>query len=182
MSDDAAHDESHEGPIKTPKQVIWTVLASFIVPVVLIIMLAQFVAVGVRPAAGSDGLGPEAVAQRLQPVGRVEIRDASAPAVVRGGEQVVQAQCSACHATGAANAPKIGDAAAWAPRIKAGFDALLAAALNGKGAMPPQKGGDASDLEIANAVVFLANQAGAKFEAPKAPAAATAASAASTPN
>lgn len=181
----ATHDEpyeAHEGPIKTPKQVVITVVASFVIPVVLIIMLAHFVALGSRPGAGSEGLGEQAVAQRLEPVGKVEIRDASAPQVLRTGEQVFAAQCGVCHTSGAAGAPKVGDSAAWAPRIKTGFDALVQSAIKGKGAMPAQAGGDFNDLEIARAVAHLANQAGAKFEAPAAPAAASApAAAASAP-
>lgn len=169
---DATHDDSlpHEGPIKTPKQVVITVIASFVVPIVLIIMLAQFVATGTRPGAGSDAMAPEAVARRLQPIGTVEIRDASAPAVLRTGEQVFQGQCAACHASGAAGAPKPGDTAAWAARLKSGFDALVTSAIKGKGAMPPQTGGEFSDFEVARAVVFMANQSGAKFDEPKPPA------------
>ena len=92
-------------------------------------------------------------------------------AALKTGEQVYQAQCAACHASGAAGAPKLADAAAWGPRVKSGADALLASALKGKGAMGAQGGGDFSDYEIARAVVFMANQGGAKFDEPKAPAA-----------
>jgi cytochrome c5 len=88
---------------------------------------------------------------------------------MKTGEQVFGVQCTACHSTGAAGAPKIGDQAAWAPRIKQGFDTLVNSALKGKGAMPAQGGGDFSDLEIARAVAFMANKAGAGFEEPKAP-------------
>jgi cytochrome c5 len=171
---EAVHEDSHEGPIKTPKQLVVAVVASFVVPIVTIILIAHFVAFGTKPGAGSTELGPEAVARRLQPVGSVEVRDASAPQVLRTGEQVYQGVCSACHGTGAAGAPKLADAGAWAPRIKQGYEALLTAALKGKGAMPPQGGGDYADVEIARAVVHMANQAGAKFEEPKAPAAASA--------
>lgn len=174
------HDESHEGPIKTPKQLVLTVVASFVVPIVVIILMANYVASGSKEAPGSDGLGAEAVARRLQPIGAVEIRDASGPAVLRTGEQVFQAVCTACHTSGAAGAPKVGDAAAWGPRIKTGYEALLTSALKGKGAMSAQGGGDYSDVEIGRAVVYMANQAGAKFDEPKAPAAA--ASAASAAN
>jgi cytochrome c5 len=69
----------------------------------------------------------------------------------------------------------MGDEAAWAPRVKTGVDALLTSVLKGKGAMPPQGGGDATDYEIARAVVFMANKSGAKFDEPKAPAAAASA-------
>jgi cytochrome c5 len=170
MSD--SHDSSapHEGPIKTPKQLVWTVVASFVVPIVVIILLVNYIAAGDKPAAGSTGLGPEAVAQRLERVGRVELKDASAPAVLRTGEEVYKAACTACHAVGAAGAPKTGDAGAWGPRVAKGYEVLLTSALKGKGAMAAQGGGEYSDYEIGRAVVYLANQGGAKFEEPKAPA------------
>lgn len=170
------HDSgAHEGPIKTPKQLIWTVVLSFIVPVVVIILLVNFVARGDKPAAGSTGLQPEAVAQRIAPVARVELKDASDAAAMKTGDQVYQAQCAACHNVGAAGAPKLGDAAAWGARLKTGYEALLNSALKGKGAMGAQGGGDYSDYEIARAVVYLANQSGAKLAEPKPPAAAASA-------
>ena len=80
---------------------------------------------------------------------------AAAPAAIDGAA-VYQQACFACHATGAANAPKLGDKAAWAPRLPQGKDALLASVLKGKGAMPP-KGGrmDLSDEQISAAVDYL---------------------------
>ncbi len=171
--DHAPHDASHEvheGPIKTPKQLIWTVVASFLVPIVVIIMLTQFVASGDKQAAGTEALEAEAVAHRIQPIGAIEIKDVSDAGSMKTGEQVFQAQCSACHATGAAGAPKFGDEAAWAPRIKQPFEALLTSALKGKGNMGAQGGGDFSDYEVARAVVYMANKGGAKFDEPKAPA------------
>ena len=175
MSDPHAdHDLPHEGPIKTPTQLIWAVLASFVVPIVVILMLVNYVVADKSPAAGSTAHTAEAVAQRLQPAGRVEIKDASDPASLKTGEQVYAAQCVACHGSGVAGAPKLGDAAAWGPRVKAGYDALLTSSLKGKGAMGAQGGGDFSDVEIGRAVVYMANQGGAKFDEPKAAAAAPA--------
>lgn len=171
---DASH-ESHEGPIRTPRQLMWAVGLAFVVPVLLIIALVNFVAWGNRPAAGTHALADEAVARRIMPVAHVVLKDASNPGAMKTGEQVFQAQCSACHVSGAAGAPKVGDAAAWGPRVKTGFEALLTSALKGKGAMSPQGGGDFSDFEIARAVVYMANQGGAKFDEPKAPAAAASA-------
>jgi cytochrome c5 len=162
--------EVHEGPIKTPKQLITAIVASFVVPVVVIIMLTNFVDFGQKAGAGSDGMSAEAVGRRLQRVGSIEIKDATDLTTMKSGEQVFQAQCTACHATGAAGAPKVGDEAAWAPRIKAGYEALLTSALKGKGNMSPQGGGDFSELEIGRAVVFMANKSGAQLDEPKAPA------------
>ena len=166
------HDAPHEGPIKTPKQLVLAVFFSFVVPIIAIIMLAQFVAVGNKEAPGSAALEAEATARRIQPIGTVEIKDASDVASLKTGEQVFAAQCTACHTSGAAGAPKIGDAAAWGPRLGQGFDALWHSALKGKGNMGPQGGGDFSDFEIARAVVYMANKGGGKFAEPAAPAAA----------
>lgn len=74
----------------------------------------------------------------------------------RSGADVYASSCAACHSTGAAGAPKLGDAAAWGPRAAKGLDALLANALNGINAMPP-KGMcmDCSDDEIKDAVMHM---------------------------
>ena len=176
------HDGPHEGPIRTPKQLVVAVLASFIVPIVGIILLVNYVDFGSKSGAGSDGMEAASVAKRLQRIGSVEIRDASDVAALKTGEQVYTGQCAACHAIGAAGAPKLGDATLWAPRIKTGYEALLTSALKGKGAMGAQGGGDYSDLEIGRAVVHMVNASGGKLDEPKVPAAATAASAASAPN
>jgi cytochrome c5 len=167
-------DGPHEGPIKTPKQLILAILYAFVVPIVGIVLLVMYVTADPRPAAGSDALTPQATAQRIRPVGTIEVKDASDPASLASGEQVFNGQCSACHTSGALGAPKIGDAEAWAPRIRAGFEQLLRSALAGKGQMPPQRGGDYSDFEIARAVVFITNKSGAKFPEPTPPPAATA--------
>jgi cytochrome c5 len=169
------HDLPHEGPIKTPKQLIWAVALSFIVPILLIVLLANYVSSQSKPAAGSDAMSEQAVAARLQKIGAVEIKDLSDPASMKAGNAVYAAQCAACHTAGVANAPKLGDAAAWGPRLKAGYDALLTSALKGKGAMGAQGGGDFSDFEIGRAVVYMANQAGANLPEPKMPAPAVAA-------
>ena len=179
---DAQHSEHdvHEGPIRTPKQLIMAVVASFVVPIVLIILLANFVNFGGKEGAGSDGMTAEATAKRIQPVGSIEIKDVNDSTTLKTGEQVYTAQCSACHAIGAAGSPKFGDEAAWAPRVKTGYDALLTSALKGKGNMSAQGGGDFSELEIGRAVVFMANKGGAKFDEPKAPAGAASAAAAAS--
>lgn len=74
------------------------------------------------------------------------------------GKAVYDAACAACHNTGAAGAPKLGDKAAWAPRL-ADMAAANAASLKGKGVMPP-KGGNASlsDADVIAAVAYIASQ------------------------
>jgi cytochrome c5 len=168
---DHAH-ESHTGPIKTPAQLLWTSFFSFVAPIFIIIGLVYYVTSGDKPAAGA--VDPElATAIRIQRVGSVELRDANRP--LQAGDAVYKAQCAACHDSGLAGAPKFGDAAAWAPRVTTGYEALLTSALKGKGAMGAQAGGAFSDIEIGRAVVHMANAGGGKFVEPAAPAAADAA-------
>lgn len=167
-----AHNE-HETPIKTPKQLIAVVAAGFLVPIAIIALLVVYVGNSARTGAGSGGMSAEAVTQRIAPVAHVEVRDANAPHVYQTGEQLFKAVCSACHATGAAGAPKVGNSADWAPRIAQGFPTLLKTALAGKGAMPPRGGtnpADVSDYEIARAIVYMANQSGGHFSEPPPPA------------
>lgn len=165
-------DGEHTGPIKTPAQLLQAAFFAFIVPIFVIIGLVYYVTSDNKAGAGAVNV-EKATAERIQKVGMVEIRDANREA--RTGEQVFQAQCGACHTSGAAGSPKLGDAAAWAPRIASGFSTLLNSALKGKNAMGPQGGGDSSDFEIARAVVYMANAGGAKFAEPKQPAPAEAA-------
>jgi cytochrome c5 len=158
-----AHEEDHTGPIKNPKQLLMAVLYSFVVPIFVIIGLVYFVTSANKPLAGSTDL-EQSVTTRIQKVGSVEIRDANRE--MKTGQQVFAAQCTACHTAGVVGAPKFGDATAWAPRIKTGFDSLLNSALKGKNAMGPQGGGDFDNFEIARAVVYMANAGGAKFAEP----------------
>jgi cytochrome c5 len=92
----------------------------------------------------------------------------------RSGAQIVEAQCSKCHREGVGGAPRIGDVAAWAPRLKSGLDGAVRSAIHGHGGMPPR--GDRADLtdaEVRNAVIYMLNPGAV---APKgAPAAARAA-------
>ncbi len=180
MSEEQHHDDAeHESGIKTPKQLITVVAAAIIVPVIVIIMLTQFVALDGKKAPGTDALSASAVAARIAPVASSVVFDATAVVVPKTGQQVFEAQCTTCHTAGLLGSPKFGDAAAWAPRVAKGYDALLQSALHGKNSMPAQGGGDYSDYEIGRAVVYMANKGGAKFDEPKAPA--VAASAASAP-
>jgi cytochrome c5 len=72
------------------------------------------------------------------------------------GKSTFDAACVACHGAGVAGAPKLGDKAAWAPRIKEGKDHLYASALKGKGAMPPKGGNTAlPDADVKAAVDYM---------------------------
>ena len=163
--------EDHSSFIRTPQQLIVVVLLAFLVPIIGILLLVSLVLN--RPSADPAALTPEAVTARIQPVGRVEFGAASgAAAGPRSGEEIVKSACLACHQAGVANAPKIGDKAAWAPRLKTGLNGMLAVAVKGKGAMPPRGGvADLTDYELARAIVYMANQSGGSLKEPAAPAA-----------
>ena len=185
---DITHEEDHTGPIKTPKQLLVATFFAFVVPVAIIMGLVAYVSSESKPAGSTEveahalgGLTSQdlerGVAERIRKVGSVEIRDANRP--LKTGEEVFKAQCTTCHSTGAAGAPKFGDAGAWGPRIAQGFETLVNSALKGKGAMPAQGGGDFEDTEVARAVAYMANAGGAKFAEPAAPKPQAAASGAS---
>jgi cytochrome c5 len=167
MSD--IHDQ-HESVIKTPKQLIVAVLAAFIVPIIIIILLVKFVTSGDLPSAGSEAMTSEAINARIEPLSDIgyTFKDANAPKQLLSGEEVYKSTCVACHGAGVAGAPKVGDAAGWAPRLKAGYDKVVGIALKGLNAMPAKGGNpDLDDIEVARAVVYMANQSGGNFKEPE---------------
>jgi cytochrome c5 len=183
MSNTQPHEE-HHSPIKTPKQLIVTIVLSFILPVIIIILLVNLVTTGDQVGAGSNTLTPEAIQKRIAPVAKLDLVDASGPKVFKTGVQVYKAACAGCHDAGAAGAPKFADATAWAGPNATGLQSMVASSIKGKGAMPA-KGGNPSldDFEIERAVVYMANSAGGKFAEPAEPkpAAAPAAAAPAAP-
>ncbi len=169
MSNTQPHEE-HHSPIKTPKQLIVTIVLSFILPVIIIILLVNLVTTGDQVGAGSNTLTPEAIQKRIAPVAKLDLVDASGPKVFKTGVQVYKSVCASCHDAGAAGAPKFADATAWAGPNATGLQSMVASVIKGKGAMPA-KGGNPSldDFEIERAVVYMANSAGGKFAEPAEP-------------
>lgn len=171
------HDD-HESAIKTPKQLIVAVLAAFIIPIIGIIMLVQYVSSEKQVGAG---ITPEQVLAdtntRISPVADqgFTLKDVNAPKVLRTGEAIYKETCAGCHAAGAAGSPKVGDAGSWSARIAQGYDKLLANAVNGIRGMPAKGGNpDLDDADMARVVVYMANQSGGKFKEPEVKAAAAA--------
>ncbi|HLS42066.1 MAG TPA: c-type cytochrome [Paenalcaligenes sp.] len=164
--------DDQQGSIKSPQQLLLAVILAFIVPIAIIVMLVNLVSTSMKTGAGSDALSQESIATRIQPVASFALATDTGDgnATLKTGLEVYEMTCATCHAAGVAGAPKLGDAAAWGPLIQTGFDAMLKVALEGKGAMPA-KGGNASldDIEVARAVVYMANEGGASFEEPSAP-------------
>ena len=163
----------HLSPIKNPKQLVVVLVLALVVPIAVIVMLAQYVT-GAPAEAKNDAA---AVLSRIKPVGDLVLASdvpppaasataSSTPPVVASaaapsstkpdGKKTYEATCVACHGSGVAGAPKLGDKAAWAPRLKAGIDGMYASALKGKAAMPA-KGGNAAlpDADVKAAVDYL---------------------------
>jgi cytochrome c5 len=177
MSDShaAASAEEHSSFIKTPGQLITVVVLSFVIPIFIIVLLAKLVTTSNKFGPDHPAMSDEAVAARIKPIGQVALVDASAPKVIKSGKEVVEQACAACHSTGALNAAKIGDSAAWGKLAKAGLEQLTASAVKGVRQMPAKGGNpDLSELEIARAIAYMVNQSGGSMKEPEAPAAAPA--------
>lgn len=175
--------EEHSSVIKTPKQLITVLLLAIVFPIAIVVLLAQYATGGIAVNKNDPALTDESVAKRLKPVGELVLasdlppveeyagagvdQTASAaivPVAADSGADKIQtiynASCAACHVSGAAGAPKQGDKAAWAPRIKNGNATLYASAIKGKGAMPA-KGGNSSlsDDNVKAVVDYMVSQA-----------------------
>jgi cytochrome c5 len=174
----SSHDTESSGLIKTPTQLIVVVILAFIVPIAAIFTIIHFV-MSDSKSRTTPGMSDKAVAERIKPVGSTpDIEKGPSPLVpaaaavtvaaagadaaaapAASGKAVYDASCQACHGAGVAGAPKLGDKAAWAPRIATGAAALHNSALKGKNAMPP-KGGNLSlaDADVKAAVDYMVAQ------------------------
>jgi cytochrome c5 len=145
-------------------------LAALVALTVIIFVVAQMVS-GTGKAKTKVAQADSEVAARIKPVG--ELVAAGATAVANGvistasaaadGKGTYDKTCMACHAAGVAGAPKLGDKAAWGPRIAQGNDTLYTHALKGftgKKGMMPAKGGNTSlsDADVKAAVDYMVGQ------------------------
>ncbi|MFA0813613.1 c-type cytochrome [Microbulbifer epialgicus] len=131
-----------------------------------ILGIVAVLAVSAAAAVAQQSVDEE-IAERIAPAGETCMKGEECAAAVaaapegasaggRSGGDIYNASCQTCHAAGVAGAPKLGDAAAWAPRIAKGMDTLYTNAINGINAMPP-KGlcMDCNDGEIKAAVDYM---------------------------
>lgn len=164
----------------TPQQFFVALWAGMFAPIIAIALIIGLIAhiQGTHGEHDSLAYNDKATDARIKPIGDVVVVDASAVRVEKEGSVVFAEVCTSCHTAGALGAPKFGDKAAWGPRIKQGYETLIHHAEEGIRQMPPRGGNpDLSDIEIARAVAYMANDAGAKFVPPEAPAAPAAAGA-----
>ncbi|NCS65091.1 MAG: cytochrome c5 family protein [Hydrogenophilales bacterium CG03_land_8_20_14_0_80_62_28] len=160
--------EHHEMPQTTPMEFLSALLGGLFAPLLAIILIVGLVVsiqakhVDQDPAAVTDRANRE----RIQPIGQSLAIDPNVPHVDMTDEQVYNNVCTNCHGSGALGSPKFKDATAWGKRLGQGYDTLLLHALNGIRKMPARGGEpDLTDLEVARAMVYMTNAAGAKFEA-----------------
>jgi cytochrome c5 len=183
---DPIQDNIDSHPVKLAIGIVIGAIA-LIVGIYLLVQLAVHGYAG-RDMKGSPAMSDAAVKERLAPVAKVALdpnapppasapTPAATPAVATvnvppaaaaapakagagSGKATFDAVCNVCHGAGVAGAPKLGDKAAWAPRIKQGMDALHANAIKGKGAMPPKGGNPSlSDADVAAAVDYMVSAA-----------------------
>lgn len=108
----------------------------------------------------------EDIAMRLKPVITIDSILASSAGSGSGGmaqkspQQLYEGACLACHASGVAGAPKVGDGAAWQARLGDGIDALLTSAIKGKGAMPPKGGSTYTDDQLRLVIEYILAESG----------------------
>jgi cytochrome c5 len=156
----ACHGTGANGAPRIGDEKAWSTLASR-----GLTALTQSALDGIRkmpPHGGNPGLTDTEIRRAVtymvnrsgghwtEPVSRTQ------PVAARTGRQVVEARCATCHRTGVGGAPKIGDKAAWIPRLKPGFDGLVQSAIHGHGAMPPRGGmADLTDAEIRSAIAYM---------------------------
>ena len=177
MSQPEHHDPIQDNIDTHPVKLAIGVGVGAIALVIGIILMVQFAigAYGGRSLKDDPAMAPKEVAKRLAPVAKLETDPnapvappaAAAPVAVASvakvaaaakpadGKAIYDATCGVCHGTGVAGAPKLGDKAAWAPRLKGGKDALYASAAKGKGAMPPKGGASISDGDLKAAVDYM---------------------------
>lgn len=184
MSGSHHHDPIEENIETHPVKLAIGIAVGAVALVIAIILVVQFAvgSYGSRPLKDDPSMSADAVAKRLAPVARVEV-DPNAPAApapaaaapaaamravaipaapaklasaAGSGKATYDSVCAVCHVSGVAGAPKFGDKAAWAPRVKAGVSAMHASVIKGKGAMPP-KGGNTtlSDDAVKAAVDYM---------------------------
>tara|TARA_B100000686_G_scaffold252817_1_gene263625 strand:+ start:151 stop:687 length:537 start_codon:yes stop_codon:yes gene_type:complete len=161
--------------IETPKQLVIVILCAFIFPITVIVLLAQYASGGISGDNSNIDSSKESVVQRIKPVGVLLLGDSSLqariaqnkkndsvistmlPTTASDGpakiEDIYSSSCSACHTSGAAGAPKLGDKQAWEPRINSGIEILYSSAIKGKKAMPPKGGNSSLSNEDVKAVV-----------------------------
>jgi cytochrome c5 len=175
------HSTEHSSSNPTAKEAGVVILTTIVISAAVMLLIAKMFTMGTSVDPDSPEMSEKAIAERIRPVGQVNVADAGsddsatagssgqaaapaeapAAASASSGEQVYNASCQMCHGTGVGGAPIVGDKAVWKTRIAQGKDALYASAINGKNTMPPKGGAmSTSDDDIKAAVDFMIGKSG----------------------
>ena len=139
-------EHDHDFPATSGSQVVLAILGALIAPTLVIVLIAKlFMGIEASHIDDPDTTAADAkIEERIKPVAVVEVAAVEAgPHVDKSGDEVVTAVCAACHSVGALGSPKIGDKAAWAPRIAQGYETLIKHAIEGIRSMPARGGNPA---------------------------------------
>ncbi|CAG0951655.1 Cytochrome c-555 [Methylophilaceae bacterium] len=164
-------DQHQDFPKTSISQVLAAIIGSLIAPVLVIILIVKlFMGVDASHIEDADpAVSAAKVEERIKPVAVVDVAEVAGAKVDMTGDVVYEKNCLACHTSGALGAPMLGNKAAWGPRIAQGYETLIKHAIEGIRQMPARGGNpDLTDGEIANAVAYMANEAGARFNPPAA--------------
>ena len=181
---DSNHSKGHAAPSNassalpfapTLRKLIVILVLGFAVPVIILVLIAHFIAVETEPPAASQPVAAQGTDQNLAPVAQASVAasttaaaSSAAPAAAAGttvadaGKKLYGSTCIACHGAGVAGAPKVGDKSDWAPIIAQGLPTLYDRAIHGytgkRGVMPPKGGSTASDDDVKAAVRYMVAQ------------------------
>lgn len=158
----ASHDDSHDELLSPRNMIVMGILLA------IALFLGEVV---IGPNTGDDEVVAqpvdtiEDIAMRLKPVvtladmrSSMTMASAAGASADKSPAEMYQGACLACHTTGAAGAPKIGDPSAWTDRLGKGVDGLVTSAINGIGAMPPRGGSQLSDDQIRVVVEYILDE------------------------
>lgn len=158
----ASHDDSHDELLSPRNMIVMGILLA------IALFLGEVV---IGPNTGDDEVVAqpvdtiEDIAMRLKPVvtladmrSSMTMASAAGASANKSPAEMYQGACLACHTTGAAGAPKIGDPSAWTDRLGKGVDGLVTSAINGIGAMPPRGGSQLSDDQIRVVVEYILDE------------------------
>ena len=135
-----------------------------------LLLIAVFLGEVVFPTHGNKGSMAtpvdtmEDIAMRIAPVvvlAELHKNPMSAPVVDMADmtpDQLYQGACVACHSTGAAGAPKLGDSGEWSSRLAKGLESLISSAINGVGAMPPRGGSKYDDDQMKAVIEYILSE------------------------
>lgn len=123
---------------------------------ILMVILANLIG---SDEMAQDTMVTEAVNERIKPVGQVTVGAPKVEVVAAASpKDSYQASCFACHGTGAAGAPKLGDKGAWKARIAQGNAALYSHAIDGFKGMPPKGGSSLSNKAMKDVVDYMVTE------------------------